>query len=54
MLENVYDELYEYVAFTRYPITSSKNERRIIRRKCLSTFMQLMACTTPSLALAKR
>ena len=38
MFENVYDELYEYAAFTRYPITSSKNEPRIIRRKCFEHY----------------
>ena len=38
MLENVYDEIYDYAAFKQYPKTSSKNERRIIRRKCVEHY----------------
>ena len=33
-----YDQLYEYAAFHRYPTGSSKNQRRIIRRRCLEHF----------------
>jgi len=33
-----YDQLYEYAAFRRYPTGSSKNQHRIIRRKCLEHF----------------
>ena len=33
-----YDQLYEYVAFHQYPTGSSKNQHRIIRRKCLKHF----------------
>ena len=33
-----YDHLYDYAAFSRYPTGSSKNLRRIIRRKCIEHF----------------
>ena len=33
-----YDQLNEYAAFHRYPTGSSKNQRRIIRRRCLENF----------------
>ncbi len=33
-----YDVLYAFVAFKRYPTGSSKNQRRIIRRKCNEHF----------------
>ena len=33
-----YDQLYDYAAFHQYPTGSSKNQRRIIRRKCLEHF----------------
>ena len=32
-MEIEYDHLYNYAAFSRYPTGSSKNQRRIIRRK---------------------
>ena len=33
MAEDDYDGLYEYLAFSKYPTGSSKNQRRILRRK---------------------
>ena len=46
-MELEYDHLYNYVAFSRYPTGCSKNQRCIIRRKCIeSTFMQRMECST--------
>jgi len=33
-----YDHLYNYAAFSRYPTSSSKNQRHIIRRKCIEHF----------------
>ena len=33
-----YDHLYDYAAFSRYPTGFSKNQRRIIRRKCIEHF----------------
>ena len=33
-----YDQLYEYATFHRYPTGSSKNQRRIIWRRCLEHF----------------
>ena len=33
-----YEQLYEYAAFHWYPTGSSKNQRRIIRRRCLEHF----------------
>ncbi len=33
-----YDQLYNYAAFSQYPPGSSKNQRRIIRRKCIEHF----------------
>ena len=38
MFEVLYDQIYEYSAFKRYPLNSSKNERRIIRRKSYEHF----------------
>ena len=35
LTEIEYDHLYNYAAFNQYPIGSSKNQRRIIRRKCV-------------------
>jgi len=32
------DHLYDYAAFGRYPTGSSKNQRRIIQRKCIKHF----------------
>ena len=32
------DHLYNYVAFSRYPTGSSKNQRHIIRHKCIEHF----------------
>ena len=37
LTETEYDHLFDYVAFSRYP-TGSKNQRRIIRRKCNEHF----------------
>ena len=36
--ETEYDHLYDYAAFRRYPTGSCKNQRRIIRRKCIEHF----------------
>ena len=33
MLESTYDQIFEHAAFKRYPLNSSKNERRVIRRR---------------------
>ena len=33
-----YDHLYNYSAYGQYPTGSSKNQRRIIRRKCIEHF----------------
>jgi len=33
-----YDHLYNYAAFSRYPTSSSKNQCRIIQRKCIEHF----------------
>ena len=38
LTEIEYDQLYDYVAFSRYPTGSSKNQRRIIRHKCIEHF----------------
>ena len=38
LTELEYDHLYDYAAFSRYPTGSSKNQRRIIRRKCIEHF----------------
>ena len=37
-MELEYDHLYNYAAFSRYPTGSSKNQRRIIRHKCIEHF----------------
>ena len=36
--EMEYDHLYDYAACRRYPTGSCKNQRRIIRRKCIEHF----------------
>ena len=40
LTELEYDHLYDYAAFSRYPTGSSKtkNQRHIIRRKCIEHF----------------
>ena len=38
LTETEYDHLYDYAAYNRYPTGSSKNQRRIIRRKCIEHF----------------
>ena len=38
LTEIEYDQLYDYAAFSQYPTGSSKNQRRIIRRKCIKHF----------------
>ena len=44
-MELEYDHLYNYAAFRRYPTGSSKNQRRIIRHKCIEHFTQRMECS---------
>ena len=37
-MELEYHHLYNYAAFIRYPTSSSKNQHRIIRHKCIEHF----------------
>ena len=54
MLESTYDQIFEHAAFKRYPLNSSKNERRVIRRRGYEHFYSAEGVIYTTLQLAQQ
>lgn len=57
LTEEDFDGIYQYLAFGRYPTSSSKNERRVIRRRAKAHYRvnngRLLFCVTTTATALK-